>query len=312
MLPRDTVRAAVAEVAASLDVIALTGGGEALMHPHFWEILDDIRELCPQVRFKMNTSGVALTKEASRLVEYPIDNITISLNAGTTETYHQVVGPNMAVVLEGIATLAAARAAAGRSDLRLCLSMVLMRSTLPELRRLIEIAVERGVEEVQGIYLMAYDASLAHELPWTMPEESNAYVADAARYADQLGVIASLPPAFGGGNRTGSDQVASLPLTEGQRCVEPWSTAYLKADGGVVPCPYFERSMGSLAPDGSGIEAVWWGEQYDELRWQLATGARCSECEHCAGFNETGSVDDELSHWLADRRPRRLIPVIPA
>jgi radical SAM protein with 4Fe4S-binding SPASM domain len=295
------VRRIANESCQDVDVIALTGAGEAMVHPDFWEILDLLRETAPQATFKMNTSGIALVRNAPRLMGYPVKNITVSLNAGTATTYERVVGRGFDAALRGIDAIVRARSDAGREDLRLCISMVLMHSTVHELMELVEIAFEHGVEEIQGIYLMVNDDVLADESLWTMPEQSNRWLERAMHRAAALGVSASLPPRFGSNVLGDAAQRASLPTTQGQACVEAWSTLYIRPDGHALPCPYFERSLGSLRE--SSLAEVWGGEDYQQLRGALSSGELFEECRTCCGFNEHGSVDDVESHWIGVRKP---------
>lgn len=299
----------VDELDETVHVVALTGAGEAMVHPQFFEIADRIVNRHPHIQFKMNTSGVALDRNAERLLDYPIKNITVSLNAGTEETYNRVVGPNMKAVLRGIETLARTRVMKGRSDLHLCLSIVLMNSTLPELPLVIEKALEVGVEEVQGIWLMVNDADLAHESPFMDQERANHWLGEAEALARAVGVRASLPPRFGS-RAVERSQLTSLPTSHGQLCVEPFSTAYVRPDGEVLPCPYFERSMGSVHTDG-GLRGVWNGAQFEALRRALVTGELWAECSSCCGFNEMGSVDKQESHWIGDRLPQAPVVGVP-
>ncbi|WP_433607310.1 radical SAM protein [Dactylosporangium sp. CA-139114] len=291
-----------------IDIIALTGAGEAMTHPQFWDAMDLLRERFPRARYKMNTSGVSLVRRAERLLTYPIKNITVSLNATTDSSYERFVGKGLRAVLNGINALAEARAAAGRTDLRLCLSMVLMNTTLPELPEMARLAFASGFEEIQGIFLMLNDDSLADESPLRRPDEANAWLDVAAATAERLGVEASLPARFGQHTASESFQAASLPTSHGHRCVEIYSTVYVRPNGEITPCPYFDDTVGSLRQQ--TMDEIWNGPQYNAIRTGLRDGAGPDQCRHCCGFSEGGSVDDPRSHWLGSRGPRRSLPLV--
>lgn len=298
------------ELAGAVDMVALTGAGEAMMHPRFWDIVDLLCERLPGIQFKMNTSGLAIIKHAERLMQYPIKNVTVSLNAATVPTYEKFVGPGFHAVLKGIEALANARARANRADLHLCLSMVLMKSTVGETAELASIAAQLGIEEIQGIYLMINDDSLAHESLWHDPELSNRALAQAGQHAKALGVKASLPPEFRSRYKLSDrDQAASLPTSQGQRCTEAWSTVYIRPDGNIIACPYMERSMGNIRHQ--PLRQIWNGESYRRLRQGLISRNFCAECRSCCGFNETGSVDEYPSHWLGSREPSAPSNLLP-
>ena len=305
LLSLEEVKSLAREMAAArVSTIALTGAGEAMTHPDFWAALDLLHAELPDATFKMNTSGLALIRNSERLLRYPVKNITVSLNAATQANYERFVGRGFDAVLRGIDTVAAERVRSGRSDLRLCLSMVLMNSTIPEMPKVVDLAFRFGIEEAQGIYLMVNDDGLAHESPWHRQEDSNRGLAAAARRGAALGIDTSLPPQFGlGDSAAGSTQRTSLPTTQRQACVEAWSTTYIRPDGEVLPCPYFERSLGSVRD--ASLSEVWKGSLYQELRESLASGDYAEECRHCCGFNEGGTVEDYESHWLGARNPLR-------
>lgn len=297
------------ELQGEVDVIALTGAGEAMMHPDFWAIFGRLRDGFPDATFKMNTSGLSLIRHSDRLLDYPIKSITVSLNATTPETYGSHVGPGLKAVLTGIDRLVDARDRRSAVDVRLCLSMVLMGSTLPELPRMVRLAFELGVEEVQGIYLMIHDGQLASESPWHDQAASNAWLDEAEETGRYLGVMTSLPPRFGATAATSDHQHASLPTSHGHRCTEVFTTAYIRPNGELTPCPYFDTTIGdSRATD--SLLAVWHGSAYTGLRRDIVTGDLPAPCRSCAGFSEGGRVDDYASHWLGARGAAGAVPVV--
>lgn len=306
VLSFDTVREIVEAVRGHVKVIALTGAGEAMVHPQFWEILDFLHEQLPNVQFKMNTSGVTLRKASARLVAKPFRNITVSLNAANPSSYKKVVGGNLQVVVDGARELAVQRVRANALNLRLTASMVLMKSTLPEFPDFISLVHSLGFEEVQGIYLMINGMHHAHESPWHDPDRSNEYLQLARERAERLGISIRLPPLFKRREFRDATQQSSLPESQGQACVEPWSTTYVRPNGDLIPCPYSERATGNLLTD--GLVNAWKAADYRELRDRLASGTPPAMCRHCCGFNETGRVDDYRSHWIGDQEPPDVAP----
>lgn len=313
-LSLDVIRHLAKQLRDDVCVIALTGAGEAMMHPEFWRIVEILSENIPDVQFKMNSSGVALGKAAERLLQYPFRNITISLNAATPDTYRRFIGGSFEQVIASISNFVLARArSTSNTPLKLTLSIVLMNSTVSELPDFVSRAFELGVEEVQGIYLMVNDSELEMESPWHQPERSNSFLDLASERAAMLGVGIRLPPRFNGESGShGLFQRSSLPETEGQACVEPWSTVYIRPNGDIISCPYSEKPLGNILV--SDFDVIWNGPLYADLRKSLVERDYWKMCEHCCGFNEVGRVDDYLSHWLDERKPlgikSRSLPVI--
>lgn len=313
MLSLDTVRQLARKLRDDVEVVALTGAGEAMVHPQFWPAVDILIEEIPNVRFKMNSSGVTVGKFAERIVQYPFRNLTISLNAATAETYGQFIGGDFEQVRSSIRKLVSVRAKHGAHQLGLTLSIVLMNSTIAELPDFVCRAFELGVEEVQCIYLMINDAELESESPWHHPQRANEFFNEALKRAASLGILMRLPPRFRDREKVSPDfQVSSLPETQGQACVEAWSTIYVRPNGEILPCPYTEEALGNIHH--AELDEIWNGSAYDTLRETLVEKKYQHMCRHCCGFNETGHVDDYLSHWLGARRPEtsksRFLPLL--
>jgi MoaA/NifB/PqqE/SkfB family radical SAM enzyme len=298
-LDLETIERLAWELRDRVRLVALTGAGEAMVHPQFWAVVELFTKIIPGVEFKMNTSGVTLARNASKLVEWPFRNITVSLNAAKEATYEQFVGKGFGSVLDGIRALVTWREKANRKDLRLTLSIVLMKSTLPELPQFVDLAFRLGVEEIQGIHLMIHDDQLAAESPWLDREESNYWLNRTTLRAAALGVIANLPPLFGCGRKRDAVQFASLPTSVGQACVEAWSIAYVRPDGNLIACPYGEQFLGNIKT--ASFDSVWNGNLYNDLRHKLVDRDYWGMCQHCCGLNEAGHVDDFESHWLGER-----------
>jgi radical SAM protein with 4Fe4S-binding SPASM domain len=302
MLSLDTVRQLARKLRDHVEVIALTGAGEAMVHPEFWPAVEILMEEIPNVRFKMNSSGVTAGKFAERIVQYPFRNLTISLNAATAETYRRFIGGDFEQVRSSIRKLVSVRAQHGGDQLGLTLSIVLMNSTMAELPDFVCRAFELGVEEVQGIYLMINDAELEAESPWHHPQKANELFDEALQRAASLGIAMRLPPRFHDRERVSHDfQASSLPETQGQACVEAWSTIYVRPNGEILPCPYSEEALGNIHH--AELNEIWNGSPYNVLRETLVEKRYQQMCRHCCGINETGHVDDYLSHWLGARQP---------
>jgi radical SAM protein with 4Fe4S-binding SPASM domain len=303
MLSLDTVRQLARKLRDHVEVVALTGAGEAMVHPEFWPAVEILMEEIPNVRFKINSSGVTVGKFAERIVQYPFRNLTISLNAATPETYRRFIGGDFEQVQSSIRKLVSVRAQYGAPhQLGLTLSIVLMNSTMAELPDFVSRAFELGVEEVQGIYLMINDAELESESPWHHPQRANELFDKALERAASLGIAMRLPPRFQDREKVSHDfQASSLPETQGQACVEAWSTIYVRPNGEILPCPYSEEALGNIHH--AQLDEIWNGSGYNTLRETLVEKRYQHMCRHCCGFNETGHVDDYLSHWLGARQP---------
>ncbi|MBU1044828.1 MAG: radical SAM protein [Candidatus Omnitrophica bacterium] len=68
--------------------IYFAGGGEPFMHPHIMEILNHVKAL--GLRCYINTNFTLVTEDmVKQLVDIGVDNLVVSIWAGTAKTYHQ-------------------------------------------------------------------------------------------------------------------------------------------------------------------------------------------------------------------------------
>jgi MoaA/NifB/PqqE/SkfB family radical SAM enzyme len=82
-----------------LDAVILTGYGEPLLHPHLDEFVAIVRSCGSSPR--LSTNGTILSSEkALKLLDAGLDNLQVSIDAGTKETFEQIrVGANWERVL---------------------------------------------------------------------------------------------------------------------------------------------------------------------------------------------------------------------
>lgn len=122
-------------------------GGEPLASPVFREFLADFDfARHPALRVALVTNGSYLTpKEQARLRRVPFDNLTISLNAATPETYLAVNrGLSWTRVRENLDALLQRRRD-GELRCAITYSMVILRQNLAEVRAFAELARRDGV-----------------------------------------------------------------------------------------------------------------------------------------------------------------------
>ncbi len=86
-LPYPEVKRLLEElVGKGLEEIQLSGSGEPLLHPHLWEIVEIIKE--KNLRCHLVTNFLSIRKEeVVSLIEKGVDTLTVSIWAGTPETY---------------------------------------------------------------------------------------------------------------------------------------------------------------------------------------------------------------------------------
>ncbi|NOZ63855.1 MAG: radical SAM protein [Caldiserica bacterium] len=86
-LPLNKIEEFIGELLGlGLEEVQLSGAGEPLLHPHFWEIVEFLKDKGLKVHIITNFLSVK-KKELYKFLELRVDSITISIWAGTPETY---------------------------------------------------------------------------------------------------------------------------------------------------------------------------------------------------------------------------------
>lgn len=132
--------------------IHLAGYGEPLMSPHFLDYVHAVRQAGS--RPVVTTNGLLLKgKMARRLLEERIDCISVSIDAGTPETYEAVRGKG--TFLKLLDTLRAFRILKeeASSDVFMVWVFILMKSNYRELPQAVEYAAELGFNRIVAKHL---------------------------------------------------------------------------------------------------------------------------------------------------------------
>jgi MoaA/NifB/PqqE/SkfB family radical SAM enzyme len=127
--------------------IFFTGFGEALLHPMFIPMMERMTRQAAQVEFF--TNGILLTPEVSeRLVGMGTWEVEVSFDARDPRLFKAIRGCDIETVLANTRALIAARRRSGARRPLVLLSFVLMRSNLPEMSAVAELAADLGADGV--------------------------------------------------------------------------------------------------------------------------------------------------------------------
>ncbi len=196
----------------NIDLFA--GNGESLLNPRFPEIIKTIREVAPHSRLMTFTNGLALNGRNLDAVLLHSDKVHISLNAVTRETYdHLIQGGDFDLIMANLDALSERKP----PGLTVELSMVFMRSTVLELRKMVKYAADHGFEVVTACHYILLTQK-GHKLPesesMSHDPRVSAHIRSVAESADKLGVAFYFPQT----------------LISPEKCYYPWRTAYITTD----------------------------------------------------------------------------------
>lgn len=270
----------------ALDRVVLHGLGEPLLNRNLGHMVAYAKTKGAYVLF--NTNGILLRPDRqAELIEADLDEIRISLDAATPETYRSVRGaPAFGTILENIASLQALKAQRGATRPKVTFFFTGMKENIHELPELMRTAATVGADEVNLQRLVFFGSGLAVEEQsiWLHATQREAeIVATCEQLAQELGVrfVAS-----GGG--TGKDYLehdtGDQPWSA---CMRPWSLSYVTANGNVLPCcfapwvapDYQEVVLGNVFTE--GFRSIWEGPAYQKFRTALLSSEPPAACRGC-------------------------------
>ncbi len=269
-LPLAEARRLAPELRALGTRVVLLSGGEPLLHPHWDEVAETLRQA--GLRLWLLTAGLSLARHAARVGEL-CERVTVSLDGATPETYRAIRGVDaFEAVCKGIRAL---RCTVQRRNYR-------------ELPRLVRLARDLGVQQVSFLAVdvsthVAFARPADYERTMALgPGDLQAFAAVldelerdcAADFAD--GFIAERPAKL-----RRLHQYFGALLGQGDfpavRCNAPRFSAVIGADGHVQPCYFID---GAARVDDQPLMEALNAPAMRGLRRDIRTGQR-AECRTC-------------------------------
>jgi len=269
----------------------LQGIGEPLLNRDLARMIRYLKDRGVHVVF--NSNAILLyPKRQLELIESGLDELRVSCDSSTPETYAKIRGVNvLPKVLKNVGEMMATRRRLSAEKPHVSLWFTGVKENIRELPGLVEIAAQLGVDEVYLTRMVFFGEGLATEDQsiYNAGEGQRAevldFVATAARRADELGL------AFKSAGAIAPLDYASGPgqvRNPWQGCRRPWRLGYVTANGNALPCcvapftdvPYDDIILGNVNQPG-GFNAVWNGERYAEFRRKHQSDDPPEACRRC-------------------------------
>lgn len=268
-----------------LDRVVLHGIGESILNHALPDIIRIVKARGAWAL--MNTNGTVLgRRRLEPVLRAGLDELRISIDAATPETYAHVRGANsLQKIVRNIAVVQELKRELGIEHPKLSLWMTGLHDSLPELPALVRLAADVGVREVYLQRLVTSERGLAQSEGslYGAAEQAAGPIAEAEALAAELGISFQ-----GSGNTTGGDSVR--PAVEDapwRACTRPWNLMYVTANGNALPCciapftdtPHDELVLGNVfeAP----VADVWRGKGYAGWRQAMLEGEPPTPCAGC-------------------------------
>jgi MoaA/NifB/PqqE/SkfB family radical SAM enzyme len=256
--------------------VDLTGIGEALMNRGFFETLRFLKSRGLYVT--LNDNFTLMTEQVSRrIVELGVDQIFLSLDGATKETYEQIRGgANFDKVLANARRLIRIKREMGNKRPEVKINTVVCATNYRELPEIVGLAHDLGVGMVQFVNVIVFENTADLDTS-VLRDEVQAKFQEALARARQLDVLVKI------------ELFEKLPV---QQCAFPWKRNFVTYDGFVHPCCYTtqtgdraaqnRRSFGNLV--GNPFEEIWSNQAYSSFRDKMAAGILPAACEHCPKY----------------------------
>jgi pyrroloquinoline quinone biosynthesis protein E len=256
--------------------VDLTGIGEALMNHDFFDVLKFLKSR--RMYVTLNDNFTLMTeKNARRIIELGIDQIFLSLDGATKETYERIrIGANFEKVIANARRLIEIKRQMRKKRPEVKINVVVCSTNYRELPAIIELAHDMGVGMVQFVNVMIFESTATLNTTRVRQAVQNKFQ-EALERARQLGILIKI------------ELFDKLPV---HQCDFPWKRNFVTYDGYVHPCCYTtqtgdraaqnQRSLGNLISQ--RFQDIWNGNAYSTLRTKMQAGLMPSACEHCPKF----------------------------
>jgi MoaA/NifB/PqqE/SkfB family radical SAM enzyme len=267
--------------------VVLHGIGEPLLNPDLGRMIRHLKQRGAYVLF--NSNGLLLRgRKAHDLAGSALDELRVSVDGGTPETYRAVRGVDgFDRILGNLRRFEAIKRGLGVAAPRVSLWLTGMKLTVRDLPQLVRVAAANDVREVylqRLVYSARGIASEDQALFGRASEDERAAVAEAVRLADELGVTLRGSGELGPENLVDRPRAGDAPW---RGCHRPWRLTYVTANGNVLPCciapftgtRYNDLVLGDL--NRQTLAEVWNGDRYENWRRAMLDGAPPAACAGC-------------------------------
>jgi MoaA/NifB/PqqE/SkfB family radical SAM enzyme len=268
-----------------LERVLLHGIGEPLLNRDLPRMVAHLKDRGAVVLF--NSNAITLSERiAQELLEAGLDELRVSLDASTRETYARIRGVDaFDKVIANVARFVAL--GHGRATApTVSLWFTGLRENIEEIPGLVILAERMGA---RAIYLqrLVYNglglATEAQSLHGRLHQRENALIQTTQAAARGAGIVFSASGAT-------TPEVSLEPSHDDRpwsACRRPWTLVYVTVHGNVLPCciaPWITEHyagiiLGNLLRQ--SLAEIWWGDRYLTFREDVQTATPPEPCRGC-------------------------------
>ncbi len=267
--------------------VVLHGIGEPLLNPDLGRMIRHLKVRGAYVLF--NSNGLLLRgRKARDLASSGLDELRVSIDGGTPETYREVRGVDgFDKILGNLRRFAELKRALGVEAPRVSLWVTGMKTTVGDLPELVRVAAANNIREVYLQRLVYSERGIAtrdQALFGRAADDDRQAVDEALRLAENLGVTLRGSGELGPAGLVDRRAAGDAPW---RGCHRPWRLMYVTSNGNVLPCciapftdaPYRGIVLGNLQR--GAVADVWDGDAYRAWRGAMLSGEPPAACKGC-------------------------------
>jgi MoaA/NifB/PqqE/SkfB family radical SAM enzyme len=268
----------------------LHGVGEPMLVKNLPRMVRYLKDRGTYVLF--NTNGTVLNEKNGRaLIAAELDELRVSFDAATAESYLAVRGKNyFNRILKNVRAFRALQEREGHTKPRVSAWLTGLRETIEELPDFVRVAAETGVKEVHLQRLVFFnDNAIGKARPdQALYEQLSGaeavHIERAAAVAKSLGVTFS---ASGAAAEPGMSLKRHDNGSPWSLCRRPWTVMYFTANGRALPCciaPFSQRGYENYTLGDATqqtLREIWTGPAYGNFRKALLSNTPPDACASC-------------------------------
>jgi radical SAM protein with 4Fe4S-binding SPASM domain len=269
--------------------VTLSGYGEPLLNKALPQMIAHAKSKGASVNTTSNLTLLGAEEKAVDLVRSGLDLIDVSIDSASSDVYQLVRGQDrFDQILDGVRLLLRVRSELNSSKPSVRISFVINKNNLHQMTDFVRLAHDLGVDVAffQMLQLTAIEDRKARLIGGVPYDQFKQALEEAHVVARELGVTANT-----------AQLLADLPEywrkydareMSNKKCILPWFSLYITADGSVRPCCAFAPvriDMGGTILE-RDLDNIWNSHQYQAFRQALRKGVRPTEvCRNCVPEN---------------------------